>query len=321
MNICKNIALKTDSVDKPLIFLIFNTACFGDVLLCNSLCQNIKHIFNNSRIVFVVDKKWVDVAKYQDGVDDVIVLDKQGVHKGFWGFLKFIKDFKYKKIFASVITYKNERNYLLARILGSKHILMSSKPLSLSTQEKHNHLLTQITNEQIINYPIKFNLPTFTANYLSEQLVPEEKYIVLCCISKNPVKDMPLCTAIELVKVFNRENIYKIVIVGTGNKTLKYSMAMEKAGCNFINLVNKTSILELGQVIKASQGVISVDTGTMHYAYSLSVPTVAVFYEQDKVQTWAPNSDIYNVKVVTENFSAENISYCFKNLLEEHKNV
>ena len=38
------------------IFLVFNTAYFGDVLLCNTLCQNIKLIYPDSKVVMVVNK-------------------------------------------------------------------------------------------------------------------------------------------------------------------------------------------------------------------------------------------------------------------------
>ena len=62
---------------KEKVFLVFNTACFGDVLLCNPLCQNIKNIWPNSKVIFICDKNFKDVAKYQKGVDDVVIYDKK----------------------------------------------------------------------------------------------------------------------------------------------------------------------------------------------------------------------------------------------------
>ena len=82
------------------VFLVINTSYFGDVLLCNPLCQNIKNIYPNSKIVFVVDKPFVDAASFQKDVDEVVVYDKRGLHKVIWGFIKFIRDFKYRGAFA-----------------------------------------------------------------------------------------------------------------------------------------------------------------------------------------------------------------------------
>ena len=58
------------------IFLVFNTAYFGDVLLCNTLCQNIKLIYPDSKVVMVVNKPFWEAAKYQKDVDDVVIYDK-----------------------------------------------------------------------------------------------------------------------------------------------------------------------------------------------------------------------------------------------------
>ena len=66
--------------DNSKVFLVFNTACFGDVLLCNSLCQNIKLIYPQSKIIFIVDKPYYEAAKFQKDVDDVVIFDKKKEH-------------------------------------------------------------------------------------------------------------------------------------------------------------------------------------------------------------------------------------------------
>ena len=68
---------KYEKFDSQKVFVVFNTACFGDVLVCNSLCQNVKRIYPNSKVVFVVNKPFYDVAKNQKDVDEVIVFDKK----------------------------------------------------------------------------------------------------------------------------------------------------------------------------------------------------------------------------------------------------
>ena len=46
------------------VFLIFNTACIGDMLVTNTLVQNIKAFYPNSKVIFVCNSPFVDVAKY-----------------------------------------------------------------------------------------------------------------------------------------------------------------------------------------------------------------------------------------------------------------
>ena len=281
-------------------FVVFNTACFGDVLLCNSLCQNIKNIFPESRIIFVCDKNWVDVIKYQDKVDEVVVFDKNGKNKGILGLFKFIKDFPYKNIYASLITYKNERNFLLGKLLKSRFVISPDKKYKNNyVPERHNLLIESLTNKPLINYPIKFNLPNNIINPL-QNIIPNRKYLTLCCISKNPVKDMPIDMAMELIKKINLETDCQVVFTGFGDKSFKYAETLIQNGASFINLVNKTSLLELGAVLKDSVGLISVDTGTMHFAYSMGVKTICLFFEKGTTHLWAPQEEIYKNTVVLD---------------------
>lgn len=290
-------------------FIIYNTACFGDVLLCNSLAQNIKNAFPESRVVFVCDKNWEDVAKYQEGVDDVVVYDKKGEHKGFLGMLKFIRNFKYKKPYASFITYKNIRNFIISKLLQSRFIISEDSQFkNLSKQERHSLLVQKLTHEQIKNFPIKFNLPSTIKNPLCN-----EKYVTMCCITKNPLKDMPINTTIELINKINSETDCKVVLTGNGDLSLNYAKELKASGVNFINYVNKTTILELAAVLKGGVGLISCDTGTMHFGYANDVPTVAVYYDDFFVPIWAPKTDLYNCDVIDKNQTAETIfSSCQK---------
>lgn len=298
-------------------FLVFNTACFGDVLLCNSLCQNIKSLYPKSKIVFIVDKPFLEVAKIQKDVDEVVIYDKKGEHKGFKGMLKFVREFKHKKPYASFITYRNVRNVFVSHLLGSKHVVQGEKyKKPLSTQIKHNLLLKKITSQDIKNYPIKCKVNSELSPNFKEILLPENKYIGLCTISKKSSKDMPIETAIDFIKSINKDNQYKIVCLGVGDKQKQYVENLKENGCELVDLVNKTTIYELAQVIKNCTAIISVDTGTMHLSYSLDVPTIAVFYEDEKIEDWSPDSNLYNIRVLNSTTNAEILYEELKNFVK-----
>ena len=46
---------------------------------------------------------------------------------------------------------------------------------------------------------------------------------------------------------------------------------------DFINLVDKTTIAQLGALLANCKALISVDTGTMHLGLAVDVPTVCLF--------------------------------------------
>ncbi len=306
---------KKENFNNQKTFLVFNTACFGDVLLCNPLCQNIKKIFPESKVIFVCNKNFKDAAIYQKCVDEIIVYDKKGEHKGFWGLIKFIKYFKYKKPYASFITYKNEQNFLVAKLLKSRFVFMGGLNKDvIATQLKHIKLLQPLTNKKIINLPMKYDLPVDIKNQAKEFLGDKE-YIVLSATSKREAKNIPVSTSIELIQEINRKTNLKVVFVGAGESALKYSKDLKQAGCEFVDLINKTSIPELGAVLKESKCLISVDTGTLHFGCSLNVAAVAVFFEDDHVPLWAPNPELYNSILVDKQQSAENIFKALKTMI------
>ena len=309
-------AVKQDikTKDKPLIFVIVLLAGFGDVILCNSLLQNIKHLYPNSKNIFIVDKPWLEVAKYQKDVDDVIIFDKRGINKGLFGILSFIHKFPYKKIDYLFKVYDNDRVNILSFMMRPKHTIGKPYDNKVTVQERHNNLLKKITNSPIVNYPIIYNVDNNIPQNLQNYILNNKKYIALCPCSSRIEKNMPLETAIKLINKFNN---YEVIITGSGNTAKKYAENLINNDCKFINLVNKTTIYELAKVLRNCKALISVDTGTMHFGYANNIPTLCVFYEQENIMYWAPFKTLYpQTQIISQNITSEEIYNELKELIE-----
>ena len=294
--------------EKENIFLVINTSFFGDVLLCNSLCQNIKINYPKSKIVFIVNDPFEDAAKFQKDVDEVIVYDKKGKNKGLFGLIKFIIDFPYKFPFCTFIPYYGERNFFIAMMIGSRRIITEVKnDLNCSVQERHTKLLTQLKSvKKFENLPIKYNADTFLPEDLKSLVVKNYKYIGICPLSKNKKKDLPEEVCIDLIRQINLTD-YKVLLLGVGENMKNYSSLLKKSGCEYIDLVDKTTIPELAAVLKNCEGLISVDTGTMHLGCAVGVPVVALFYSKEMIIHWAPVPELYKSVVISENITAQYI--------------
>lgn len=287
------------------IFLVFNTSYLGDGLVCNTLCQNIKRIYPESKIVFIINKPFYDIAKYQADVDDVVILDKKGEHRGIKGILKFIKTFPYKNAYASFLTYKNLRNYWISIFTGCFRVFQGEKhDNQTSIQLQILNLLSRLTKTKLDNCPIKYYPPELPKEV--QKLLPNSDYIAISAITKKESKNIPLETVVEIIKKLNNQG-YNVVLTGVGELNQTYAQELTRAGCEFTNLIDKTTICELAGVLKSAKGLISADTGSMHLGYAVGTPTVAVFYEQNTLKNWAPNEEMYNVKLVRDNQDVKNI--------------
>lgn len=304
--------IKKDNTN--LNILVFNTACMGDVLICNSLVQNIKQQYPFSKIIFICDKKSYDSAVHQYGVDECIVYDKKGEHKGLLGFLKFLKDFPYKKCYAAFICYKNARNYLISLLSGARHIiqLKDKYAKNYSLHKSITNLLKDLNGCSVKYLPIKYNFPTEISPDLLEK-INNKKFISFCPITSNPLKDIPLDTAISLIQIFNENNDVDIVLTGVGDRCLEYRDELIKNGCKFIDLVNKTTVPELAYVLNSSEVLITADTGTMHLGCAVGTPIVAVWY-QENITDYGLDPNIYNSILINTNQTPENILNALKRL-------
>ena len=214
------------------IFLVFNTACFGDVLLCNTLCQNIKLNYPEAKVVFITDKPFAAVAEFQKDVDEVIVYDKRGLHKGFRGMFKFIKDFPYRNPYCSFLTYWNVRNYMVSLVLGEKHIISENKKNpEPSVQKQHADLLGKICSAEIKNLPIRYLPPDADVSV-------KAKTIAFCPVSKDVSKDMPLETSVNLLEMLKKSG-YEVLFCGAGEKAVNYAEQLKDLGAEFVDFTNK----------------------------------------------------------------------------------
>lgn len=293
-------------------FLIINSYFLGDILLTNSLVQNIKRIFPNSNIIMLAPSHYEAAAKYQKDVDEVIIWNRKGEHKGIFETIKFLKNFPYKKIYAAFPIYGSQGSMNLAKLLNAKYILApKSKRYSRfwrkskydfvyegeKTQKEILSVLNGITKERLIDCPIKFYPPENASIKLPQN------YIALVPSSTRMTKEIPTDTIESIVENHPEKNF---VLLGKGESIKRYSEIL-KDFKNVIDFSNKLSLEESSYVLFKSLGSICCDTGFLHMSYAMNIPTVGVFYEHN-MERFMPDETMYKkVSIIKENQTAENI--------------
>lgn len=88
----------------------------------------------------------------------------------------------------------------------------------------------------------------------------------------------------------------KVVLVG-GPQDVDAAVQVEQgadAGNSLVNIAGKTSLRELGHILKHCDVVVTADTGPMHLAVAVGTPTVALFGPTNPVRT-GPYGDRHTV--------------------------
>lgn len=314
------------------IFLITNFLFFGDVLLTNTLCRNIKEHFPDSKILFFVSKPFKEAAQYQKFVDEVYEFDKRGKHKSLASLIEFAREFPYKdKIYATLVMNANDRGILLGKLLGAKHIVSSCtkfKKIFLTEnqsdpdgfvhmQDLYANYLKPLTGEKAKIYPIEYEVPETKDDFIEniKKRFDMNNVVGLCTTSKLVEKDMPVSTAFDLIDKLKKEN-KTVFLYGAGQRAREYADELKKAGCvGFVDLTNVTSISQMARLLKMSSALISVDTGTLHLGNAVKTPTSGIFYKQELIEKWAPRADLYKTITVSSHPDAESIYNAYRTLV------
>lgn len=189
-------------------FLVYNTSFFGDMILTNPLCRQLKRVYPHSHLVFISDKTYADVARYMDGVDEVWIYDKHKKHKGIIGFYNFYKEHKNAYSFdAAFIIYGNERGIFLSKLLGAKkiyadsthkyvHRLLDNPPINYGKwyqiQDQNTYLAELYTQVPTESLPMKYHVPEEAFAYVDSILLKDihKPIVALNPITKNKEKDL-----------------------------------------------------------------------------------------------------------------------------------
>lgn len=325
----------------PEFIAIINLAAFGDTVVSSILPKEIMLKFPNAKIIYITSPIGAETAKCCiPEAFDIVIFDKKNINKGFSGILKFLRTFKYwGKIDISIVQSEKRACALLALLIGARVRIgwSSNKRAFLLTHALDKS--SEIMKLNVIDYNLRLLRPLGIINPAAETrfLFTKEdeiyinnlintfntqnaEFIGLCPCSSSDDRDWLVEEAAEFINLINKNPDLKVVVIGN-EKASKFSEQMKSSGTtNFIDLTCKTSISQLGALISRFKFLVTVNTGSMHTAFALKIPTYALFFNEE-YKRWGPkNTDNNKVLFNPEIVKAKEVISCinrqgFSNIL------
>lgn len=287
---------------------IINLGYIGDVVNASPVCAELKKAYPDSEIIFITSPISIETAKCLPGVDETFAFARYGEHKGFKIFNLGFEIRKKYKIDAAIILTENFRSALLAFLIGAKKrygrscdgrdfllthkmpFLQEEKDLKVHVTEQYIRVLKLLLGE-ISEYKLSFNFfdtdKQAVINLLKQNGYKGEKIIGLCPITNFDSKSWDIINAAKFITEINKSTDYKVVIVGT-KRSADFAEKLRVSGVtDFMDLSCKTSIPQLGALISLFDKFVTIDTGPMHIALALNIPTVCLFF-QNNYKKWGP---------------------------------
>lgn len=108
--------------------LVINTMHIGDLMLVTPALRTLRANYPKTHIALLTDKPLADLVRYNENIDECILIDKHGRDKGILALIRFIRQIR-KRHFDLVINYhRNERASAIASFSGGKKIVGYAQP-------------------------------------------------------------------------------------------------------------------------------------------------------------------------------------------------
>jgi heptosyltransferase II len=326
-----------DSRNEFKRILIVRTDRIGDVLLSTPAIKALRQAYPSSFIAMMVSPYSKEIVEGNPYLDEVIVYDKDRLHKGWFSSMKFTRELKKKRFELALILHPGNRQHMIAFFAGIHRRLGYGRKMGFLLTDRIKHL-KQLGEKHESEYaldlvrflgiepgdnpmfmPVKAESEEWARNFLRENNISDSDKLLAVhpgasCPSKRWPGDRFAQVADKLAERFG----FKVLILAGPGDLQAASSVSGQMHSPAINLGGKTSVSQLASILKRCGLFISNDSGPVHMACALGVPVISIFGRSQaglSPRRWGPqgaNSRILHKEVGCRVCLAHN---CAKGLL------
>ena len=290
--------------------LIVRTDRIGDVVLTVPAVRAVRRAFPDARISFWVAPETKDIVDGLPFIDEVLTKKRKNGLREYLDFLFLLR----RKKFDLAVIYHTKRHTNTACFLAGIPVRLGycdNKLGFLLTHpvedrrhfgEKHEaeYCLDLLRTIGIEDHDLKLELALQKdAEVWAERFVAEHagKGLRLVAVHPDascPTRRWPVLHFAALMDRLSMEAGVKVVLVGAPSAV---PLAREMQGllkCDILDLTGQTTLAQLTSLLSRCALVVSNDTGPVHVAAALGIPTVTIFMRQQpgiNPQRWKPLGD------------------------------
>ncbi|MBI5241586.1 MAG: glycosyltransferase family 9 protein [Elusimicrobia bacterium] len=274
--------------------LILQTSFLGDTLLTLPLARDLKSILPDCRVTVLTLPR--SEALFQDSphVDEVILDDKRGAHRGPFGAWRLAQELRRRRFDLALIPHRSLRSALLARLAGIPRRIGSSASAGrwlLTDAVPFTWLMHDLERNLALLQPLKPDIrprpdesvfvakdgkagAAIAARLLEAGVGPGDRLVGLHPGSVWATKRwLPERFAV-VARGLAARGLRVVLVGGEGDRELCGRIA-EKSGA--LDWAGRTGLLELKALMGRLALFMTNDSGPMHMATGMGVPTLAVF--------------------------------------------
>lgn len=301
--------IKTDMMDNLKNFIVVKQGGIGDVLLATPIIAELKKIYPDSYITFMIKPNALDLVDGLPFIDEVFTYDKNKVSN--WQLWKKMHD-NDAAIFLD-LTYRPVMVAALAGVpvrIGIEHKRKFWLTKKIQWKEYMDHTYEPYVFADIVNEGLNLKIPYDALNKpyivsankndckdLNKKMKQygnidlHSKYVVCSPITAFYLKNWPLEKWKALFQKIYQIYGVKTVIFGGGKLEYQWDRDI------IVNLWNKLNLRQVGELVRHSLLLVNCDSMPLHIAAAEDIPSVVLEGPMEP-KRWAPRN---NCEIVQAN--------------------
>ncbi|OGX27755.1 MAG: hypothetical protein A2787_03780 [Omnitrophica WOR_2 bacterium RIFCSPHIGHO2_01_FULL_48_9] len=293
--------------------LIVRTDRIGDVILTTPALEAVRKNFPQAKISVLVAPLTKDLVAGNPYVNEVLVDDRKGVHRGVVGFWRMVSSLRRQKFDLAIIFHTKKRTNALCFLAGIPErvgyhnnkfgFLLTGKikdtrPLGEKHESEYCLEVLRSLGMQAgpgqIYLPLQDSAERWAEYFFKKQPGrPGERTIAIHPGASGPEKRWSLEGFIELMNSLSQKYPCRFIIVGAVDIQADAArmQASLKAPCS--DLTGQTSVSQLASLLKRCHMLVSNDSGPVHVAAAAGTPVVSIFTRNQpgiNLERWRPLS-------------------------------
>jgi heptosyltransferase-2 len=281
--------------------LVCRTDRIGDVLLSTPVIRNLREKYPHAYIAMMVSSYAREIVEGNPYLDEVIVYDKEGIHKRLSQSIRFSRALRDKAFELAIILHPTNRVHLLTFFAGIprrvgydrkfgflltdriKHV----KQLGEKHESEYNLDLLRYLGieprDKTLFMPIRKDAEEYAERILKKEGVNSSDLLLAVHPAAScPSKIWPNERFAEVANTLSRKYGFKILVMAGPKDTALAQKLIQSLRYPAINLAGRTSVAELASFLRRSTLFISNDSGPVHIASAVGVPVVSIFGRAQK---------------------------------------
>lgn len=294
--------------------LVVAPAWIGDLIISSAFINALKKSDTTLQIDLLVNENLSEIAKLLPNVSNII--NSKTTHGKLSFFYRFKLGIKLRKnnYSKSYILTNSIKSAIIPFIAGIKNRIsyLGEYRYGLINKvikkiDRNKGMVNRYLNILDMQYSCDLQ-PSFQVNDNQKQLEEysiRKKYIAICPDAEyGPAKKWPIGNWLKLVKTLASD--YQVVFVGL-DKSIHESIKYLESD-NLVNLIGKTSLKDVVNLLANAECAVSNDSGLMHLSSALGTPIVGIYGSSSPKYT-PPLCESNRHEIIYKNL---NCSPCFK---------